>query len=125
MSEQIGHRMWAIAGSNIPLDQTGDEPDFTSHDSLWMLNPNEEDADVEVTIYYSDQEPKGPYPLRVNARRVREVRFNDLIDPAAIPLETDYGAIIRSDTPLVVQITQMDTRQAENTRTNTLAYPVS
>lgn len=121
MSE-IGRNIWAIPGSNIPVDQTGPEPDFTSHDSLWMLNTNGEDAEVEITIYYADREPAGPYELVVEAERVRQVRFNDLIDPQAIPLETDYGAVVRASVPVVVQFTQMDTRRAENARALSLGY---
>jgi hypothetical protein len=122
MSEQIGKKVWAIPGGNIPLEQTGDEPDFTSHDSLWMLNTTDEDAQVEITIYYADREPIGPYPIEVEARRVRQVRFNDLIDPEAMPLETDYGAVVEASVPIVVQFTTMDTRQAANTRSISLGY---
>ena len=119
----IGKKVWAIPGSNIPLDQTGPEPDFTSHDSLWMLNTTDRGAQVEITLYYADREPVGPYPLEVAPRRVRQVRFNDLIDPEAMPLETDYGAVITSDVPIVIQFTQMDTRQSENSRTVSLGFP--
>lgn len=118
----IGKKTWAIPGSNIPLEQTGPEPEFTSHDSLWVLNTTDEDATVEMTLYYSDREPVGPYEIEVGARRVREVRFNDLIDPEAMPLETDYAAVVESNTPVVVQFTSMDTRRAENSRTAMLGF---
>ena len=120
--EDIGQKVWAIAGSNIPMDQTGKEPEFTSHDSLWMLNTGGDDADVEITIYYADREPVGPYPLEVGARRVRQVRFNDLIDPQAMPLKTDYGAVVVASVPIVVQFSTMDTRQAANSRSLSLGY---
>src|SRR5690554_2634813 len=115
MSE-LGKKTWALAGSRIPLEQTGKEPEFTSHDSLWMLNTTDDDADIEITIYYADREPVGPYPLKVGARRVRQVRFNDLINPQAMPLETDYGAAVVSSVPIVVQFSMVDTRQAANAR---------
>ena len=120
--EKLGKRVWALAGSNIPLEHTGEEPEFTSHDSLWMLNTTDEVASVEVTIYYADCEPVGPYPLEVGARRVRQVRFNDLIDPEAMPLETDYGAVVVASVPIVVQFAMVDTRQAANTRVVTTGY---
>ncbi len=120
--DDIGQKIWAIAGSHIPMGQTGEEPEFTSRDSLWMLNTGDEDADVEVTIYYADREPVGPYPLEVGARRVRQVRVNDLIDPEAIPLETDYGAVVVASVPIVVQFSTMDTRQAANSRSFSLGY---
>ncbi|MFU8807022.1 MAG: sensory rhodopsin transducer, partial [Bradymonadaceae bacterium] len=90
----IGRKVWAVVGGRMPLDQTGPEPEFSSHDSLAILNASGEDAEVEVTIFYADKEPVGPYELEVKARRTREVRFNDLIDPEALPLETNYSAIV-------------------------------
>lgn len=118
----LGRKIWALAGSKIPMGQTGKEPEFTSHDSLWMLNTTDEDGKVEITIYYPDREPVGPYPLEVKARRVRQVRINDLIDPEAIPLEREYGAVVVSSVPMVVQFSTTDTRQAANTRYVTGGY---
>lgn len=119
----IGNKKWAIAGSNIPAESHGEEPDFTSRDSLWLLNACAIDAEVSITIYYADRDPVGPYEIGVAARRVRQIRFNDLIDPQAIPLCVDYGAVIESTVPIVVQLSQVDTRQARNARTLSLAFP--
>ena len=119
----IGRKTWALPGGNIPLDQHGPEPEFTSRDTLWMLNTTDNDAQVALTIYYTDREPVGPYHLDLEARRVRKVRFNDLIDPEAIPLERDFAAVVESSVPIVVQHTRMDTRQSENTRTSSLGFP--
>lgn len=110
----IGRTSWAIAGGHIPLESNGHEPAFTSRDTLCLLNTTDEEAHVELTLFYSDREPVGPYKLTVAARRVRHVRFNDLIDPEAMPLDTDYGSVIHSDVPLVVQFTRQDTSQAAN-----------
>ena len=123
--ETIGQKVWALAWSNIPMGQTGTEPEFTSHDSLWMLNTTDDDAEVEITIYYADREPVGPYPLEIGARRVRQVRFNDLIDPEAMPLAVDYGAVVVASVPIVVQFSTIDTRQAANSRSFSLGYPGS
>ncbi len=120
---EIGKKTWAIPGSNIPLEHTGEEPEFTSHDSLWVLNATDDDADVQMTLYYADREPVGPYHIEVGARRVRQVRFNDLIDPEAIPLETDYAAVVEANTPVVVQLTSLDTRRAEQTHSRSLGFP--
>ena len=119
----IGNKKWAIAGSNIPARSHGDEPEFTSRDSLWLLNTSNEDAEVSITIYYADRDPVGPYEIQVAGERVRQVRFNDLIDPQAIPLCVDYAAVVESSVPIVVQLSQLDTRQAENARTLSLAFP--
>lgn len=118
----IGSKRWAIPGGHIPLRSTGHEPEFTSRDQLHLLNTSDADASVVMVIYYSDRDPAGPYSLQVPARRVRVVRFNDLIDPQAIPLECDYACVLTSDVPIVVQFTRQDTSQAENAVTTTIGF---
>jgi hypothetical protein len=120
--KEIGRRTWAIAGGHIPLDSTGHEPEFTSHDRLCILNTTDHVARVELTILYADREPVGPYRLEVPARRVCQYRFNDLIDPQAMPLDADYGCVVECNVPIVVQFSRLDSRQAENAIFSTMAY---
>jgi len=61
--------------------------------------------------------------MKVEGRRVRHVRFNDLIDPQAMPLDTDYACIVESNVPVVVQFARTDTSQAENAIFSTMAFP--
>lgn len=120
----IGHLIWAIAGGHIPLESTGPEPALTSFDLVSLLNGGDAEAQVEFTIFYADREPSGPYHVTVAPRRVRQIRFNDLIDPEAVPLDTPYGCIVQADVPIVVQFTRQDTRQAANAILSTMAFPV-
>jgi hypothetical protein len=120
----IGKTAWAIAGGHIPLLSTGKEPENTSRDELCFLNAGYEEAHVEVTLFYSDRDPVGPYQLAVPARRVRRVRINDLINPEAPPLDTDYGAIVESDLPIVVQLDRKDTSRSENSILTTMGFPL-
>jgi hypothetical protein len=120
----IGHRVWAIPEGYIPSRSTGPEPEFTSHETACILNAGDQDANIEIIIYFSDKEPAGPYRLTVPARRTLHLRFNSLEDPEPIPLDTDYASIIRSDVPVVVQHTRLDSRQAENALLSTIAFPV-
>jgi hypothetical protein len=120
----IGHRVWAIPEGYIPSRSTGPEPEFTSHETACILNAGDQDANIEITIYFNDKEPAGPYRLTVPARRTLHLRFNSLEDPEPIPLDTDYASIIRSDVPVVVQHTRLDSRQPENALLSTIAFPV-
>jgi hypothetical protein len=120
----MGKTAWAIAGGRIPLLSTGKEPENTSRDELCFLNAGFEEAHVEVTLFYSDRDPVGPYQLAVPARRVRRVRINDLINPEAPPLNTDYGAIVESDLPIVVQLDRKDTSRCENSILTTMGFPL-
>jgi len=120
----IGKKTWAIAEGYIPGWSHGPEPQFTSHETVCILNAGDTDAHVEITVFFSDREPAGPYRFTVPARRTRHVRFNNLTDPEPIPLETDYASVVESDVPIVVQHTRLDSRQAENAVITTIAYPV-
>jgi hypothetical protein len=122
MMRTIGAKVWAIPGGHMPLRSSGDEPRNTSRDELCVLNAGSFDASVQLTVFYEDREPVGPYPLKVAAHRVRHVRFNDLIDPQALPLDTPYAALLVADHPVVVQFTRHDTSQAAHAIATTLAF---
>lgn len=123
MLKTIGSKVWAIPGGHMPSLSSGSEPRDTSRDELCVLNAGHFDVHLQLTIYYEEHEPVGPYPLKVAARRVRHVRFNDLIDPQALPLDTPYAVLLVADHPVVVQFTRRDTSQAANSIATTLAYP--
>jgi hypothetical protein len=120
---EIGKRTWVLGDGWIPPRSTGPEPEMTSHESACMLNASDREAHVEIRLYFSDREPAGPYTLIVPPRRAYHQRFNDLTDPEAVPQATDYCAAIESDTPIVVQHTRLDSRQAANALFSTIAYP--
>jgi hypothetical protein len=120
----LGCRVWAICDGHMPPMSRGKEPAFTSHDKLCVLNTSGQPARVELTIYYQDQDPAGPYRLEIAPRRVRHVRINDLIDPRAVPLDVAYGLVLRSDIEVIVQFSRRDTSQAENAIMTTLACPI-
>ena len=118
----IGKKIWAIAEGYIPGYSNGPPPDFISHEAACILNTTDEDAHVQVMLYFTDKEPVGPYNLTVPARRTRHFRFNDLIDPHPVPLETNYSSVFISDQPIVLQYTRLDSRQNANALITTIAY---
>jgi len=118
----IGRTRWAIAEGYIPPYGHGHEPEFTSHETACLLNVSDQDAQVVITIFFTDREPAGPYRVMLPARRTRHVRFNDLTDPEPIPRGTDYASLIESDVPIVVQHTRLDSRQAETALLSTIAF---
>ena len=122
MSEPFGHTRWAIAEGWIPDYSHGPEPAMLSHETACLLNVSDEDAHVEITLFFKDREPAGPYRVTVPARRTLHLRFNDLEEPEPVPLATDYASLIESDVPIVVQHTRLDSRQAENALMTTIAF---
>jgi hypothetical protein len=118
----IGRKHWAIAEGWIPSWSHGPEPEMLSHETACLLNTSNRDAEVRITIFYTDRDPVGPYRVTVPARRTKHVRYNDLKDPEPIPKATNYASTIDSDVPIVVQHTRLDSRQAENALVTTMAF---
>ncbi len=119
----IGSTTWVVADGYIPATSTGPDPDLTSHESVCVLNAGDADATVEIRAYFTDRDAVGPYVLRVRAGRTHHQRLNDLHDPEPIPLGVDYSLVLRSDVPVVVQHTRLDSRQSANALMSTIAYP--
>ena len=124
MSKPIGRTAWAIAEGYIPPASTGTTREMTSHETVCILNAADDDAHVEITVYFADRDPAGPYKFTVGARRTRHLRFNDFKDPQPVPVNTDFSSVIVSDVPIVVQHTRLDSRQAELALLSTMAFPV-
>jgi hypothetical protein len=122
MPDPIGRTRWAIAEGWIPDGSTGPEPEMTSHETLCFLNTGDRDARVEITLFFEDREPAGPYRLTVPARRTVHQWINRLEDPEPVPRATDYAMLVESSVPIVVQHTRLDSRQAELGLLSTIAY---
>lgn len=122
--EAVGRTRWAIPEGYIPGWSHGPGPDFTSHETACLLNSGDDDAHVEIVVFFADREPAGPYHVKVPARRTVHLRFNQLRDPEPIPRNTDYASVITSDVPIVVQHTRLDSRQRHSALLSTMAFPV-
>ncbi|MCO5165608.1 MAG: sensory rhodopsin transducer [Planctomycetes bacterium] len=122
MPRAIGRRRWAIPEGYIPAWSTGPEPQMTSHETLCLLNASDEDAHLELMVFFEGRDPCGPYRLTLPARRTKHVRLNELQDPEPLPRDTDFATVVESDQPIVVQHTRLDSRQAANALMTTLAF---
>ena len=125
LKNPIGQKRWAIAEGYIPKTSHGPAPEMTSHETACLLNTSDQAAQVQITVYFSDRDPVGPYRITVPANRTVHLRFNDLIDPEPIPKGTDYASVIEADVPIVVQHTRLDSRQNANALITTIAYATS
>jgi len=123
MDDGFGALRWVIADGYIPERSNGPEPEMTSHETASILNTGPHRVRVEITLYFSDRDPLGPYLVFVEPHRTLHLRFNDLAEPEPVPRGTDYAAVIESDHPIVVQHTRLDSRQAANALVSTVAFP--
>jgi hypothetical protein len=125
MPDELGRRVWIIAEGYIPGDSYDADPTraMLSHETACILNATDQPAAIEITLYFSDREPVGPYRLTVDARRTKHLRFNDLDDPAPVPRDTDFSSVIRASVPIVVQHTRLDSRPPPHALLTTIAWP--
>ena len=118
----IGRRVWAIAEGYIPGRSVSEDHDLLSHETACILNPGDHDAHVTIRIYFEDREPAGPYSVVVQANRTRHLRFNDLSDPEPVPRDTPYSSVLKSDQPIIVQHTRLDSREPAIALLSTVAF---
>ncbi len=122
MTRSLGRRVWAIAEGYIPPASTGSTRELVSHETVCILNAGSEEAQVEITLYFADRAPAGPYRLTVPPQRTRHVRFNDLSVPEPVPIGVDFSSVIEASVPVVVQHTRLDTRQPALALLSTMAF---
>jgi len=122
MDFKIGKKLWAIGEGYIPGWSNGKEPQLTSHEVVCILNGGNAEALIRIFIYFADRESVGPYKFEVPAKRTKHIRFNNLTDPQKVPRETAFSSILKSNVPVVVQHTRLDSRQSENALLSTIAY---
>src|ERR1051326_2505174 len=120
MTQAIGRKRWAVAEGYIPAWSHGPAPEMSSHESLCILNAGADDAHIEITIFFSDRDPAGPYRFTIHGRRTKHIRLNEVQDPEPIPAAIEFSSLIESDVPIVVQHTRLDSRQPENALLSTI-----
>lgn len=109
MKHDMGKTRWVYPDLELP--PPGDFP-LKGHESLIILNMNDADASIVLTLYFTDREPVELAPTKVAARRVRCFRLDKLDDVGiSIPRETQYALRVDADLPVVAQYGRLDTRQ--------------
>jgi hypothetical protein len=105
----MGRTQWVYPDLELP--PPGDAP-LKGHESLIILNMNDAEATITLTLYFTDKEPVVLPTLKVQARRVRCLRMDHEHEIGfQIPLETQYALRLNSDLPVVAQYGRLDTRQ--------------
>jgi hypothetical protein len=119
---EVGKKIWAIAEGYIPSWSQYNSRELISHEAACILNANDKEAHIEITIYYADRDPVGPYRITVPAKRTLHLRYNDLKEPEPVPAGTDFSSVLISDIPVVVQHTRLDTRETASALLSTIAF---
>ena len=104
-----GKKIWIFPDGDLP-PHGGSEPH--GHESLVILNLNEQDTEIELDIYFDDKEPVLGLKDVVKAQRVRCFRMDEPLTASKYKVPFgQYAIVVKSELPIVAQIGRMDVRQ--------------
>lgn len=103
-----GKKVWVFPDAELP--PVGDNP-IPGHESIIITNTGDTDANVKITLLYTDKEPVS-FTTQVEARRVRCLRTNKVCDfgEYTAKFEEQYAILLESDTPIVAQYGRAEPR---------------
>jgi hypothetical protein len=109
MKAEEGKNVWIFPDGDLPKAPT--VSGLEAHEALMVLNTSDEDANLKLTIYFSDRDPIENISQVVQANRVKCIRMDhpDEIGGAEIPYRTQYALRVESDVKVVATFGRLDT----------------
>ncbi len=122
MKENTGKCRWFIPDAFYPVIDHGEE--YVSHEAVCVLNTTDQDAHIQITLYFEDRDPIGGFEAICGAQRTNHIRMDRIVSKRGmrIPRGVPYAMTVESDTPVVVQYSRLDTTQADMSFMGLLAY---
>ena len=119
--EALGKKNWIIPDCELPKEGDGV---LKGHESVIIVNDNDRDVNVKVTLYFTDQPCYEWITWKVRAKSVRCFRMNEPSDMSGyvVPFETQYAMKLESDGNIVLQYGRLDNRQVNLAYYTTLGY---
>lgn len=105
-----GKQTWVFPDAELPPKGENTIP---GHESLIVLNTGDIDANIRITLFFTDREPVNDINVVVKAKRVRCLRTNERRDFGEhIPkIGEQYAIVLESDVPVVAQYGRADPRK--------------
>ena len=105
-----GKKTWVFPDAELPPKGENTIP---GHESLIVLNTGDIDANIRITLFFTDREPVNDINVVVKAKRVRCLRTNERRDFGEhIPkIGEQYAIVLESDVPVVAQYGRADPRK--------------
>ncbi|HCU36169.1 MAG TPA: sensory rhodopsin transducer [Armatimonadetes bacterium] len=122
MATGDGKRVWIFPDGDLPPAGDPDLP-LEGHESLIVLNTGDEDARIEIDVYFSDREPEMGLKVAVPARTVQCFRVDKPLGDRQFQVPFgQYALRLRSSVPIVVQLGRADVRQPNLAYYTTMGY---
>jgi len=117
--DELGRRIWFFPDGDLP---PAGEGQLLGHESLIVLNPNDTDAEVTLTLYFEDREPLSLAAQPVPARRVRYIRMDRPIGSFQVPFG-QYAMRLESTAGVICQVGRADVRQPNLAYYTVMGFP--
>lgn len=122
MAAGDGKRVWIFPDGDLPPPGDPGLP-LEGHESLIVLNTGEQDADLEIDVYFEDREPETGLKAAVPGRRVCCFRLDRPLGDTGFEVPFgQYALRLRASVPVVAQIGRADVRQPNLAYYTTLGY---
>lgn len=103
-----GKKVWIFPDAELPPEGVNA---ITGHESVIITNVSDKDAQVKITLIYTDKDPVS-ITAKVCAKRVRCLRTNVESDfgPYTAVEGEQYAIMLESDVPVVAQYGRAEPR---------------
>jgi hypothetical protein len=125
MSDHPGSTTWYVPDTFLPEPVPADGP-YVGHEAICVLNVTDREAALLLDFYFEDRPPVKDVAVTVPAERTRHLRLDkpEQIGGFRVPVAVPYAMRVRSDVPVIVQYSRLDTTQTQCTLMTTMAYPL-
>ena len=108
-----GKKSWYIVDGYCPAPNPLESIKYMGHECIMILNTNEQEAHVRITIYFSDRDPVEGITLTVPPKRIMTINSSDkeVFGGVDVGLHVQYSLEIHSDKDVIVQYGRMDVQQ--------------
>jgi hypothetical protein len=120
----LGKKTWMIPDGYLPPVSNGGV--YVSHEAICVLNAGNENAKLEITIFFEDTDPMEGFFAECAARRTNHIHLESLVNGKgeSVPVGVPYAILLQSSVPVVAQHSRLDTTQAELTLMTTMGYGI-
>ena len=109
-----GKKQWYIVDGYRPSPQPDPKAEYIGHESVMILNTNDCDAHLSISVYFEDRDPVENIPYVVPAKRIRCFKTDDseALGGLSIGVGVQYSMEIKSDVGVIVQYGRLDVQQS-------------
>jgi hypothetical protein len=106
-----GAKVWYIPDAYYPSAGQGEAHE--GHESVCVINPSEDRAELEFTFYFADRPPVQKIIYRLDGQRCAHIGLHRCKDWGGyeIPKDVPYGIKVESNIAVVLQYSRLDVSQ--------------